>query len=199
MQEVRKWHLKPIHFHQQLAEHSLAHACASVLPGAPLTAARGQTIQFIKEYHSWCSSSCPAATAYRLVPCVGIFHAQHTQLILRCKRKACKLTPCQLAHGVRGRACLANRLAIAFSLSPTYLEKSSAPFTARKFRPDSEATALASIVLLQPGGPKSSTPRGACMAITLQLRDTRMNQSLVSYRRHLTRCQTESLIFKGAC
>jgi hypothetical protein len=54
---------------------------------------------------------------------------------------------------------------MAFSLSPTYLESSSAPFTARKLSPDSEATARARSVLLQPGGPKSSTPRGACMQI----------------------------------
>lgn len=51
---------------------------------------------------------------------------------------------------------------MAFSLSPTYLEKSSAPLTARKLSPDSEATALASSVLLQPGGPNSKIPRGAC-------------------------------------
>ena len=168
MQEVQKWHLKPVHLHQQLAEHSLAHACAPVLPGAPLAAAGGQPVQLIKEYHGRCSSSCPAASAYCCVLCLGMSHAAHTVLTLLLQRQpqqapGCRFTACQLAHAMRGRACLANRLAIAFSLSPTYLEKSSAPFTARKLRPDSEATALASIVLLQPGGPKSSTPRGACI------------------------------------
>ena len=57
---------------------------------------------------------------------------------------------------------LENRATMAFSLAPTYLEKSSGPLTARKLRPDSLATARASSVLLQPGGPNSSTPRGAC-------------------------------------
>lgn len=41
----------------------------------------------------------------------------------------------------------------AFSESPTHLLKSSGPLTARKFSPDSVASALASKVLLQPGGP----------------------------------------------
>ncbi len=57
---------------------------------------------------------------------------------------------------------------MAFSLSPTYFEKSSAPLTARKLSPDSEATALASSVLLQPGGPNSRIPRGACMPCVCQ-------------------------------
>ena len=42
---------------------------------------------------------------------------------------------------------------MAFSLSPTYLFRSSGPLTLMKFRLDCEATALTSMVLLQPGGP----------------------------------------------
>ena len=42
---------------------------------------------------------------------------------------------------------------IAFSVSPTYLLNSSGPFTAMKLSPDSVASALAIIVLEQPGGP----------------------------------------------
>lgn len=57
-----------------------------------------------------------------------------------------------------GTAYLAKRAARAFSLSPTYLLKSSGPLTDMKFSFDSEATALASNVLLHPGGPWSSTP-----------------------------------------
>lgn len=44
---------------------------------------------------------------------------------------------------------------------PTYLEKSSGPLTDMKFISASDATARASSVLEQPGGPYSSTPRGA--------------------------------------
>jgi hypothetical protein len=43
---------------------------------------------------------------------------------------------------------------MAFSVSPTYLEKSSGPLIAIKLRPDSVARALAVRVFEQPGGPK---------------------------------------------
>eukprot|EP00965_Chrysotila_dentata_P145651 4811080-Pleurochrysis_carterae.AAC.4 len=49
--------------------------------------------------------------------------------------------------------------ATARSLSPTHLEKSSGPFTARKLVRASLASALAASVLEQPGGPYRSTPR----------------------------------------
>jgi len=57
---------------------------------------------------------------------------------------------------------LANTLTTAFSLSPTYLENSSGPLTAKKLSFASEATARASRVLEQPGGPYSRMPLGAC-------------------------------------
>ncbi len=66
-----------------------------------------------------------------------------------------------LRYLLKGRLYLANNETTAFSLSPTYMENSSEPFTARKFSPDSLATARASSVLLQPGGPYNSTPLGA--------------------------------------
>jgi hypothetical protein len=47
---------------------------------------------------------------------------------------------------------------VAFSESPTYLRRSSGPLTARKLSALSVASALASSVLEQPGGPYSSTP-----------------------------------------
>lgn len=49
---------------------------------------------------------------------------------------------------------------IFFSDSPTYFEKISGPFTARKFKPLSDANAFANNVLLQPGGPNNKTPFG---------------------------------------
>ena len=52
---------------------------------------------------------------------------------------------------------LANSAATAFSAWPTYLLKSSGPFTARKFSLASLATARAQRVLLQPGGPYNRT------------------------------------------
>ena len=54
-----------------------------------------------------------------------------------------------------GAACLAlaKIFLIAFSLSPTYLLNNSGPLTAKKFNPDSVASALAVRVLLHPGGP----------------------------------------------
>jgi len=42
---------------------------------------------------------------------------------------------------------------IAFSVSPTYFEKSSGPFTAIKLSPLSVASAFAIIVFEHPGGP----------------------------------------------
>ncbi len=48
----------------------------------------------------------------------------------------------------------------AFSESPTYLENNSGPFTAKKFKPDSVANALAINVLLHPGGPYNKVPLG---------------------------------------
>ena len=48
----------------------------------------------------------------------------------------------------------------AFSLSPTYLEKISGPFTAKKFNPLSVANALAINVLEHPGGPYNKVPFG---------------------------------------
>ncbi len=48
----------------------------------------------------------------------------------------------------------------AFSLSPTYLENNSGPFTARKLREEEEAKAFAIRVLLQPGGPYKRMPLG---------------------------------------
>ena len=47
---------------------------------------------------------------------------------------------------------------IAFSVSPTYLLKSSGPLIAIKFSPLSVASALAIIVLEQPGGPCRRMP-----------------------------------------
>lgn len=61
---------------------------------------------------------------------------------------------------VRERACMIDGLR-TFSLSPTYLLISSPPLMLTKLRRASAATALASRVLLHPGGPYSSTPRGA--------------------------------------
>mmetsp|Transcript_5938 Transcript_5938/g.14112 ORF Transcript_5938/g.14112 Transcript_5938/m.14112 type:complete len:396 (+) Transcript_5938:515-1702(+) len=49
----------------------------------------------------------------------------------------------------------------ARSLSPTNLFKSSGPATAMKLAPEAFATAFASKVLPQPGGPYKSTPAGA--------------------------------------
>ncbi|EEQ38710.1 hypothetical protein CLUG_02837 [Clavispora lusitaniae ATCC 42720] len=51
----------------------------------------------------------------------------------------------------------------ARSLSPTYLLNTSGPLTAKKLRPDSDASALAASVLEQPGGPYNKTPLGAEM------------------------------------
>ncbi|KAH3671115.1 hypothetical protein OGAPHI_000826 [Ogataea philodendri] len=56
---------------------------------------------------------------------------------------------------------LRNTSLIFFSDSPTYLLKISGPLIARKFRPDSDASALAVSVLEQPGGPYNSSPLGA--------------------------------------
>jgi hypothetical protein len=47
---------------------------------------------------------------------------------------------------------------IAFSVSPTYLLNSSGPLIAIKLRPLSVASALAIIVLEQPGGPYNKIP-----------------------------------------
>ena len=50
--------------------------------------------------------------------------------------------------------------ASAFSESPTYGEKSCAPLMDRKVAWHAVAAARTSIVLQQPGGPYSNTPRG---------------------------------------
>lgn len=65
--------------------------------------------------------------------------------------------PCS-KHVIKLSTYLANRLATAFSLSPTYLLNTSGPLIARKFKPEADAAARASSVLLQPGGPYSRTP-----------------------------------------
>ena len=57
-----------------------------------------------------------------------------------------------MIDGAESLAFLNNSL-IAFSVSPTYFENSSGPFTAMKLRPDSVAKALAVRVFEQPGGP----------------------------------------------
>jgi len=63
----------------------------------------------------------------------------------------------KIMQGEHKRALL-NKSLIAFSESPTYLEKSSGPFIAIKFRLLSVAIAFAVIVLLQPGGPYKRIP-----------------------------------------
>lgn len=68
---------------------------------------------------------------------------------------------------IDGEAVLAlrNKSRIERSLSPTHLENSSGPLTARKFRPLSVANALAIIVLAHPGGPYISRPEGGLIPI----------------------------------
>lgn len=65
-----------------------------------------------------------------------------------------------MTHGDDARA-RANTCRTAFSLSPTYLFSSSGPLTLIKLARLSFATALASSVLPQPGGPQRSTPHDA--------------------------------------
>lgn len=72
---------------------------------------------------------------------------------------------------IDGEACLAflNISRIFFSDSPTYLLKISGPLTAKKFKPLSDAKALANRVLLHPGGPKSRIPLGGLIPSFLNL------------------------------
>mmetsp|Transcript_27219 Transcript_27219/g.60264 ORF Transcript_27219/g.60264 Transcript_27219/m.60264 type:complete len:626 (+) Transcript_27219:604-2481(+) len=65
----------------------------------------------------------------------------------------------KITHGAEERA-LANTCLTLDSDSPTYILSSSGPLTEMKFAPDWLASALASSVLPQPGGPKNSTPAG---------------------------------------
>ena len=81
------------------------------------------------------------------------------------------------AHGevfLRVYACArANTCRTARSDSPTYLSSNSGPLMDRKFAPDSFAIALASSVLPQPGGPKSSTPTGIATTLVPLLSELR--------------------------
>ncbi|KAH3673975.1 hypothetical protein OGATHE_001955 [Ogataea polymorpha] len=65
-----------------------------------------------------------------------------------------------IIHGTEALARV-NTCLTARSDSPTYLLRSSGPLTEMKLAFDSLATALASSVLPQPGGPHISTPAGA--------------------------------------
>lgn len=62
-----------------------------------------------------------------------------------------------MTQGARRRARVKTALAF-FSDSPSHLLSMTEASTDRKVAPPSVATALASIVLPVPGGPKSSTP-----------------------------------------
>ena len=86
---------------------------------------------------------------------------------------------------------LANSAATAFSAWPTYLLKSSGPFTARKFSLASLATARARRVLLQPGGPYNRTP--ACLKHTLR------NQQSGDQSDHHRACSSKHNIFTEGC
>mmetsp|Transcript_44226 Transcript_44226/g.126617 ORF Transcript_44226/g.126617 Transcript_44226/m.126617 type:complete len:219 (+) Transcript_44226:158-814(+) len=70
----------------------------------------------------------------------------------------------------------------AFSLSPTYFEKSSGPLMETKFISVSVATAFAIMVFEQPGGPYSSTPRGGSMSMASKAQAWRMGHSTASLR-----------------
>ena len=66
----------------------------------------------------------------------------------------------------------------ALSDSPTYLLRSSGPLTEIKLAFDSFATALATRVLPQPGGPYKRTPAGADNPIALNLLGFRMGSTI---------------------
>ena len=70
----------------------------------------------------------------------------------------------KMTHGDEALALLKTCL-IALSDSPTYLFNNSGPLTLMKFALLSLATAFASKVLPQPGGPQSKTPQGAFIPI----------------------------------
>ncbi len=83
-----------------------------------------------------------------------------------------------------GAAILAflNISLIAFSDSPTHLLKISGPLTEMKFASDSVATALASRVFPQPGGPWSRMPFGGSMPSLLNMSGFFMGHSTASIR-----------------
>mmetsp|Transcript_5623 Transcript_5623/g.9204 ORF Transcript_5623/g.9204 Transcript_5623/m.9204 type:complete len:249 (+) Transcript_5623:210-956(+) len=90
--------------------------------------------------------------------------------------------------GAAARARL-KRVCTAFSLSPSHLDNSSGPLTARKFIPLSVASAFAISVLEQPGGPYSNTPRGGAIFIMTKSSGCKSGHSTTSRRD----CFTDSI------
>lgn len=91
--------------------------------------------------------------------------------------------PCEEAHRVHTLhtpcgGALRGRHIIRSKISHTHTHTGS-PFTARKFMPDSVASALAMRVLLQPGGPYNSTPRGGDMPILKNASGCRRGHSTI--------------------
>jgi len=87
----------------------------------------------------------------------------------------------------------------ALSDSPTYLFKSSGPFTEMKLAFDSFETALATRVLPQPGGPYKRTPAGAERPIDLNLFGLRIGSTIdiLSSSLTLTRAPTSCQVVLG--
>ena len=75
---------------------------------------------------------------------------------------------------------------IAFSDSPTHLLKSSGPLIEMKFASLSVATAFASMVFPQPGGPKSRIPFGGLIPTLLKTSGFLIGHSTASWSSCLT-------------
>mmetsp|Transcript_44234 Transcript_44234/g.87266 ORF Transcript_44234/g.87266 Transcript_44234/m.87266 type:complete len:233 (-) Transcript_44234:695-1393(-) len=85
----------------------------------------------------------------------------------------------KITQGAETRA-LSNTKRTARSDSPTYLFRSSGPFTLMKLAPDSDATAFASSVFPHPGGPYRRTPAGTTMPSSWKSFCSRMGSQIES-------------------
>mmetsp|Transcript_9348 Transcript_9348/g.28124 ORF Transcript_9348/g.28124 Transcript_9348/m.28124 type:complete len:605 (+) Transcript_9348:419-2233(+) len=87
------------------------------------------------------------------------------------------------------RLALLNKVTMAFSDSPTYLEKRSGLLMVRKLRPASPATARPSNVFEHPGGPYNSTPPGCFAPYAAKRSGYFCGHSTASLRRSFTPCR----------
>ena len=90
-----------------------------------------------------------------------------------------------ITEGAHNLALL-NTSLTAFSESPTYLLKSSGPFTAKKFSLDSVAMAFAIMVLEQPGGPYNKIPLEGAIPILTKASGCFKGHSITFFTYYLT-------------
>lgn len=93
---------------------------------------------------------------------VRIWHSTRSDAVLELLPRLTPMLSISSKKMMDGAACLAfsNTLRMAFSLSPTYFDSNSGPWTAMKLILASLAHALAIIVFEHPGGPNIRIPFG---------------------------------------